>query len=48
MGSKNFEGIKLVQKRIIILVLAFTFLIFHGALFYPENSLASLIVKKNT
>lgn len=45
MGSKNFEGIKLVQKRIIILVLAFTFLIFHGALFYPEK-LISIVNSK--
>lgn len=45
MGSRNFEGIKLVQKRIILLVIAFTLLIFHGALLYPEK-LISIVNSK--
>ena len=45
MGSRNFEGIKLVQKRIIILVILFTLLVFHGALLYPE-ALISIVNSK--
>lgn len=36
LGSESYEDIKIVQKRILILTVAFLVLMFHGAILYPE------------
>jgi putative MATE family efflux protein len=37
LGAKDFEGIKKVQRRIQFLTVLFLFILFHGAIFYPEQ-----------
>jgi multidrug resistance protein, MATE family len=36
VGSKNYDAIKIIQRKVQILTLVFLFVFFHGALFYPE------------
>lgn len=37
LGNNDLQGIRIIQKRIILLTLAFLVLFFHGALLYPET-----------
>lgn len=37
LGNNDLRGIRIIQKRIILLTLAFLVLFFHGALLYPET-----------
>jgi MATE family multidrug resistance protein len=37
MGKEDFISVKIAMKRIQILTMIFLFVIFHGALFYPEQ-----------
>ncbi len=36
IGSGDFVALKIIQKRIQLLTVVFLFIIFHGAIFYPE------------
>jgi Na+-driven multidrug efflux pump len=37
IGSGDFGALKIIQKRIQLLTVVFLFIIFHGAIFYPET-----------
>ena len=37
MGKEDFDSVKIVMRRIQLLTMIFLFVIFHGALFYPEQ-----------
>lgn len=45
IGSKNFDAIKIIQRRIQFLTILFLLVFFHGAILYPET-LVSLINPK--
>ena len=40
MGKKDFDSVLKAMKRIQFLTIIFLFVIFHGALFYPEKLIA--------
>ncbi|MFK7784956.1 MAG: MATE family efflux transporter [Crocinitomicaceae bacterium] len=37
MGKEDFQSVKIAMKRIQLLTMIFLFVIFHGAIFYPEE-----------
>jgi|GEM_PF-318887 len=37
IGAKDFASLPIIQRRIQVLTIAFLFLSFHGAIFYPEK-----------
>lgn len=40
IGKKDFASVNIAMKRIQLLTMIFLFVIFHGALFYPEHLIA--------
>lgn len=45
IGAKDYRSLPVIQRRIQLLTVAFLFLSFHGAVFYPEKLI--LLVNKN-